>query len=483
MRLKNALIPALCSWLLAACGGDSSPVAVATPSASATVEKVNLSAASQTVRPGWEVDVSLEVVDSNGVRSRAVGPVQWASSDPGIATVASPTTFSGSSVRGLALGRATITATVAGVRGTTEIDVRRDAPYSFARVSAGEKHTCATGKVGPPACWGSNAQGQLGNGTARDSAIPVEVLGIPAADAVAAGAGFSCVASAGKIHCWGQNAFGQLGDGTTSDRWAPSASFPVLADESNRASLSAGSRHACAVADDGYFKEASCWGDNSSGQFGNGTTTNGVSSMLIVNAVFDTISAGAQHTCGVWRGKAYCWGGNEAGQLGDGSYETRLIPSLAAREIVVHRIATGLRHTCAVSTSSKAYCWGDGSDGQLGNGSKSGSADPVAVAAELKFRQIAAGHAHTCGLTVDGIAYCWGSNSDGQLGDGTTTDSSKPVAVAGELRFESIAAGGWHGCGLTADLVAYCWGSNSDGQLGNGTLSDSSVPVRVLQPS
>jgi alpha-tubulin suppressor-like RCC1 family protein len=111
--------------------------------------------------------------------------------------------------------------------------------------------------------------GQLGDGTTTDRATPVEVVGLsPGAAAVTAGGNFTCALTRdGGVTCWGSNAGGQLGDGTTVDRRSPIA---VLGLVSPATTIAAGYYHSCAIMSSGM---AACWGGNDTGQLGNGLLT------------------------------------------------------------------------------------------------------------------------------------------------------------------------------------------------------------------
>jgi alpha-tubulin suppressor-like RCC1 family protein len=161
------------------------------------------------------------------------------------------------------------------------------------------------------------------------------------------------------------------------------------------------------------------------------------------NLVFNTLSVGWEHVCGVTAGRVYCWGSNSHGQLGTGGTEVlRSVPTPVAGSERYDSVAAGGRHTCALA-SGKALCWGDDSFGQLGDG-RTGKFAPaaVAVAGDLRFLAVSAGTDHTCAITSGGALYCWGRNDTGQLGDGSLTDSSVPQlvtvgAVPELLRFPS----------------------------------------------
>src|SRR5438093_133984 len=160
-------------------------------------------------------------------------------------------------------------------------------------------------------------------------------------------------------------------------------------------------------------------------------------------AVFAAVSAGQYHTCGVTAaGAAYCWGDNRSGELGDGTTIDRSAPGLVAGGVSFAAVSAGYAHTCGVTVAGAAYCWGHNGFGQLGDGTTTFRSSPVLVAGGVSFATVDAGlFYHTCGVTAAGAAYCWGRNFDGQLGDETTTDRSAPGLVAGRVRFGAVSAG------------------------------------------
>jgi alpha-tubulin suppressor-like RCC1 family protein len=307
----------------------------------------------------------------------------------------------------------------------------------FARIAVGDEFTCGLTTRGAAYCWGYNGYGQLGDGTVTDSEVdgPQAVIGGYRFVSLTAGEHHICALTArGAAYCWGRNFDGQLGDGTTD---SSEENGPQMVVGGHRfASITGGEDHTCALTTRGA---AYCWGYNDSGQLGDGTTddTDGNPPQRVIGGHrFASISAGYEFTCGLTtRGTAFCWGNNSDGKLGDGT-TNHSADDGPQRVIGGHRFAslgTGIGHTCASTTQGRAYCWGYNAYGELGDGTTDGSdeAGPQRVVGGLKFASFDGGNEHTCALTTRGTAYCWGADWYGQLGDGTTTDSDEdgPQAV------------------------------------------------------
>lgn len=257
--------------------------------------------------------------------------------------------------------------------------------------------------------------------------------------------------------------------------------------------VSAGGSHTCALAPpDGV---AYCWGDNSSGQLGNGTTANSATPVPVAGGIrFAHLSAGGGHTCGTTQyGIAYCWGDNSSGQLGNGTTVNSATPVLVAGGLTLVAVSAGGRHSCGIAFMTFAvYCWGSNDSGQLGNGTLTGSSVPVTALSELLWNELSAGDNHTCAVATMGdiplitpstilTTYCWGDNSFGQLGNGTLSNSVTAVAVqlASGVSEQTISAGTSFSCRV-GNNRGYCWGNNDAGELGDGTMTSSATPVPIL---
>jgi len=304
------------------------------------------------------------------------------------------------------------------------------------------------------------------------------------AQSLAGGVQHTCgLTSSGAAYCWGSNSSGELGDGSTTSRVTPVAvsgglSFGAIDGGGDAATSDVG--YTCGLTLGG---EAYCWGS--------GFGTSSIPVVVSGGLTFSAITAGDPHTCGLTRaGVAYCWGGNSAPVAVPGGLSFRAITG-------------GDGHTCGLTSAGAAYCWGANNFGQLGLGTTTGpetcdmatipcSSVPVPVATALRWASITAGGStHTCGVTADGQAYCWGANQSGQLGVGTSTGpetcagaitfpcSTVPVPVTTALRWASLTAGVGRTCGVTRAGEAYCWGRNDYGQLGTGSTTPASIPMAV----
>lgn len=345
---------------------------------------------------------------------------------------------------------------------------------------------------------GANESGQIGNNTTTASANPVAVptAGMAPAviTAVSAGPVHSCATTAAsKIYCWGGGLYYRLGQGTsTANSLVPVAVTDSLLAGKKLTSLSAGDLHSCVVAS----AQAYCWGGNTWGQLGNNSTANAGRTTLVSGFAGKTVtavSAGYASSCAIADTELWCWGNNSTGRLGTGSTTDSLVPVKVAGLLAgksVTDVSVGRNQACAIADGAP-YCWGLNGNGQLGTGNTTDSLSPVKVTglpADKAATSLTTGTTHSC-ATADGVAYCWGGNSAGQLGIGTNTDSTKAMPVKGPLRGKAVTmisagldnttTGASHTCALAVDKV-YCWGDNVNGELGNGGTVRSNVPAAIV---
>ncbi len=247
-------------------------------------------------------------------------------------------------------------------------------------VSGGFNNTCALTTFGGVKCWGYNGSGQLGNGTTFDSSAltPVDVFGLTSgATAVGVGETSACaLTSSSGVKCWGGNANGRLGDGT---RTASSTPVDVSGLTSDVAAISVSEYHTCALTTAGGIK---CWGRNAEGELGNGTTTDSSTPVDVsgLTSGVAAVSAAEYHTCALTTaGAVKCWGYNSDGQLGDGTTSQRTTPVDVSGLSGVRAVSASEDHTCALTSAGGIKCWGRNAEGELGNGTTTQSTTPLDV--------------------------------------------------------------------------------------------------------
>ena len=347
-------------------------------------------------------------------------------------------------------------------------------------VALGDSHTCVIKSNGDVYCWGAGASGRIGDGTTWDRITPVKVPTISNAIAVTASNASTCaLIMGGSLKCWGLNGNGQLGDGTTTNRLSP---VSVSSLGSTVRAISSTAFSTCALTTVGGVK---CWGLNSNGQVGDGTTAARYLPVDVIGLTSGVVavSAGSTHACAIKAdGTVKCWGQNQWGQLGDGSTADKPTPVdvLSLGDTAVAISASNVK-TCALLASGTVKCWGSSSGGLFGPGITGGQSAPVQITGlPSGIESISVGDSHFCVATNLNGVKCWGGNTYGQLGDGTFIQNFSPVDVSTlQSGVSVVSVGATHSCAITTSGATRCWGRNTSGQLGNGQITSSNVPVGV----
>lgn len=300
------------------------------------------------------------------------------------------------------------------------------------------KTNCAIADNGNVYCWGLNDYGQLGNGnTGTDQNTPVAVVRPDGVyfTAVYIGKHHNCaLGDDQELYCWGNDGDGRLGASVSGNKNVPTV-VGRPGGVTGWAQASPGDGHTCAIATNG---DTYCWGRNWSGELGVGDTASPYETPQLVDTSgiggikFVSISANQNSTCGLGGDRqGYCWGLNSQGQLGIGSTSNTSSPTLVTLPSgVTHfkSINMGGDNACAVGSDGYAYCWGI----DLGTGFIGSSNVPELVDLPADHRNTAHLEGfcwNGCSVSQAGSLFCWGDNSNGQLGDGTTNDSQTPVEV------------------------------------------------------
>jgi alpha-tubulin suppressor-like RCC1 family protein len=280
-----------------------------------------------------------------------------------------------------------------------------------------------------------------------------------------------------QAYCTGANNKGQGGNGSTANATSPSQ---VAGGFTDWVMVRADWVHTCGLRSNGLIY---CWGANSDGQLGDGTTTDHTSPAEISGGFSDWIMVDIDrlHTCGVRsNGRAYCWGSNWAGQLGDGTITSRSTPTEVSGGYTDWTVLDSeYNTTCGIRKPGRLWCWGRNSEGQIGDGTATNQSTPTEVSGGYTdWITFDNGSRFTCGIRGSGLAYCWGLNDTGQLGTGDTTNYSTPHLVSGGYTdWVYISGDDPETCGIRQNGLRTCWGMNSNGQFGNGSTSWAVQPL------
>jgi alpha-tubulin suppressor-like RCC1 family protein len=366
--------------------------------------------------------------------------------------------------------------------------------------------SAATGQLGaaPPAAassvtlraWGANAEGELGDGVTSNSDVPVKVK-LPAGTtitSVRAGCQHTvALTSTGQVLAWGSNDNGQLGNGTAGG----GSDGPLRTDlppGTRITAVRAGCDYTVALTSKGQML---AWGSNDDGQLGIGRTGGHRSVPVQVKLPKGTkvtaISAGfADSVALTSTGQVLNWGDNTLGELGDGTTGGRSnipIKAMLPSGTSVTAVAAGDGFSVARTSKGQVLAWGSDGTGELGDGVTGGSSDtPVRVMLPpgITVRSLFAGCGHALALTSAGNMLAWGLNSAGQLGQGSLGGAfNTPVTVMlpPGTKVTAISAGCQSSLARTASGHVLAWGFGNQGGLGNGTTVSSGLPVRVQLPA
>ncbi|MDI1460815.1 cell wall anchor protein [Catellatospora sp. KI3] len=341
------------------------------------------------------------------------------------------------------------------------------------------------------AAWGRNLEGQLGDATTTSRLTAVTVAGTDTVRAVSAGEQFGLALLAdGSVRSWGHNSHGELGDGTKVEHLTAGN----VAGLAGVKTIAAGGQFGLALLADGSVRS---WGSNSHGQLGDGTTTERLTPVTVTGLAglkVKAIAAGFDFSLAVLAdGSVRSWGNNDSGQLGDGTTTERLTPvtvtGLTGRK--VKSVAAGIDFSAAVLGDGSVKSWGGNGLGQLGNGTTAGpqlTPGDVIGLTGVRVKHVAAGGLFSLALLTDGRLKGWGTNASGQLGTGaesgfepTPVDAVSPTGVTAiDCATSSGSALVTLGhCVAVSGHVIKAWGENSEGQLGDGTTTDRLTPVIV----
>jgi alpha-tubulin suppressor-like RCC1 family protein/Flp pilus assembly pilin Flp len=341
--------------------------------------------------------------------------------------------------------------------------------------------------------WGDNGWGELGQGV--QSGVPgTTPVSVPVSgfSLVAKSHGYHTLAlkSDGSLWAWGGNTWGEVGVGTSG----ANVLVPTqIAGIGKVIAVAGGYVDSLALKSDGTVWQ---WGDNASGELGNGTTCVPAPNYC-VGATSPTVIASLSGITKIWAGFSFnfalksdgtvwAWGDNSYGQLGDGTVVT---PRITPEQITLPaftNLALGRSHSLALKTDGTIIAWGQGVYGQLGNGAGVNSSTPVAVSNLTNVTVINSGDDTGIAVKSEGTVWTWGTSAWGELGNGTTcvpqpacVGSLVPVQATGLTNVTAVDGGRDYGIALKSDGTVWTWGNNAWGELCDGTVTERNTPVQT----
>lgn len=329
---------------------------------------------------------------------------------------------------------------------TTPVQVRGlPADKRVVAVATGLNHVLALESDGSVWAWGHNRSGQLGDGTKIDRPSPVPVKGLADVRAIGAGDALSvALQSDGTVLAWGNNQSGQLGDGNAPIDHASPAVVHDLGKGSGVIALAVGRSQVLVLKRDGSVW---AWGNGTSGELGDGEHGKRSAPTQVIGLGAGSgvvaIAAGGSHGLALKKdGSVLSWGNNSSGQLGDGTRPADHSSPVGVKGLGpgsgVVAIAAGNSFSIALKADGSVVAWGKNKVGEIGDGTTADKDAPVNVVGLGRGREataIAAGSYHALALQKDGSLVAWGDNSSGQVGDGRAPKNAlTPSAVTAVAR-------------------------------------------------
>lgn len=338
-------------------------------------------------------------------------------------------------------------------------------------------------------CWGANDGGQLGVGNFTNQLQPALVnLGSgrtvkKLAMTSSASVNTHCaILDNDSLKCWGSNNQGQIGDGSTTPRTTPylvdlgagntAKDIHLLVNNEGDQGVST-----CAILQDDSLK---CWGYNIHGKLGVGDTVNKTSPTVVNLGIGRTIKSlhnnPSYATCAILDDNSVkCWGQNNKGQLATGNTTSSTSPvdSLLTGVKSLHSNSTNVN--CAIMNDDSMRCWGTGTTGALGRGNYNAivsTPGKVNVGGLRTVKKVKIGLSTTCIILDNDTLKCSGDNSFGTLGLSNLTPKYNTHSIIdlglGRTVKDFYLDNDHSICALLSDDQVSCWGKNDSLQAGRG---------------
>lgn len=327
-------------------------------------------------------------------------------------------------------------------------------------ITAGWNHIAALKTDGTLWVCGSNEYGELGNGEMACTPTPALI-----GTGVAKAAG-SVERTLIRLH---NNSLWETG---FAARTYPNSRRQVSADVT---SMSVALNHLLFVTADGTLFAK---GDNTYGQFGNGTTTSSSAAIAVgINGV-KAVTTGWNFSLFIDQSnQLWGMGQNTYGQLGDGTTTNRSSPVLIASDVA--EVSAGLRHIIFRKFDNTLWGCGQNIYYQLGPPSTLTVSTPKPI--DSGVASITAGRLFTAYAKTDGTCWATGFNLYGQIGIGYCPEFvvREPTMIPVSADVVEVAAGNDHLLIRHANGDVCATGRNFRGQLGDGAFTNRTSPIRI----
>jgi len=324
--------------------------------------------------------------------------------------------------------------------------------------------------------WGHNNFGQLGNNSTNNMSDANQTV-YSTTDWYKLSSGFghnAIIKNDGSLWCWGLNLHGEVGEGTALNK-----SVPVqIGTEYNWTQANAGIFSSAAIKNDNTLWT---WGSNEFGQLGNFSVNNQSSPVQVIGNDWSFVNSNGSGCFALKKnGTAWVWGRNNDGQLGLGDKTHRSSPVQLGITSDWAFITSGAWHKAAIKSDGSLWLWGGNFGGQIGNNTSENISSPVQTTVQGNdWKYVSCGFNHTAAIKTDGSMWLWGNNSIGQLGINSIANYRYPVREAtNKTNWIKVECGYYFNVVLDDTSNIYVWGINDKGQLGIGNNTNTSSPIQ-----